>query len=115
MAEGPTPTQFPDVVLQNTPPLSKKEFAAFNDVLQVQSGLRPELIRVRVPRKLMNHRNWSQLRGDPDLSLFGGKFWALWTHKPRNGPLRTPCGFHKVLRRPVRGFPCTGCTETVFL
>ena len=36
--------------------------------------------------------------------------WALWTHKPRNGLLRTLCGFQKVLRRPVRGFPCTGCT-----
>ena len=44
------------------------------------------------------------------LSL-GGKFWAPWTHKPRNGLLRTLCGFQKVLRRPVRGFPCTGCTQ----
>ena len=37
------------------------------------------------------------------------------THKPQNGLLRTLCGFQKVLRRPVRGFPCTGCTETLFL
>ena len=29
--------------------------------------------------------------------------------------LRTLCGFQKVLRRPVPGFPCTGCTETLFL
>ena len=36
-------------------------------------------------------------------------------HKPRNGLLRTLCGYQKVLRRPVRGFPCTGCAETLFL
>ena len=40
-----------------------------------------------------------------------GHFWAPWTHKPRNGLLRTLCGFQKVLRRPVRRFPCAGCTE----
>ena len=43
----------------------------------------------------------------------GGKFWAPWTHQPRNGLLRTLSGSQKVLRRPVRGFPCTGCTETL--
>ena len=32
-------------------------------------------------------------------------------HTPRNGLLRTLCGLQKVLRRPVRGFPCTGYTE----
>ena len=26
-----------------------------------------------------------------------GKFWAVWTHKPRNGRLRTLCRFQKVL------------------
>ena len=29
-------------------------------------------------------------------------------------PIATLCGFQEVLRRPVRGFPCTGCTETLF-
>ena len=44
-----------------------------------------------------------------------GQFWALWRHKPRNGLLRTLSASQKVLRRPVRGFLCTGCTETLFL
>ena len=35
------------------------------------------------------------------------------THKPRNGLLRTLSGSRKVLRRPVRGLPWTGCTETL--
>ena len=44
-----------------------------------------------------------------------GQFWAPWRYKPGNGLLRTLSGFQKVLRRPVRGFPCTGCTEMLLL
>ena len=41
-------------------------------------------------------------------ALLVRKFWAPWTHKPRNVLLRTPLsGSQKVLRRPVGGFPCT--------
>ena len=46
-------------------------------------------------------------------ALLVGQLRAPWTHKPLSGLVRTQSGSQKVLRRCVRGFPCTGCTETL--
>ena len=43
--------------------------------------------------------------------IVGGKFWAPWTHKPRNGLLRTLCGFRRFLEGPFGGFRVQGALK----
>ena len=44
-------------------------------------------------------------------TLFVGQLRTPWTQKPLSGLLRTLSRSQKVLRRPVRGFPCTGAQK----